>query len=132
MKKGFTLIEILVAMSILAISLVVVLQLFSGGLKSGRLSEEYTRGIFYAREKMDEILLAEKLTEGVISGEFDDGFKWRAEARHLDIAAAEDVRLPFGAFNIKVDVSWPEGEQEEAKHFVISAIKLVKPSGDTL
>ena len=32
--RGFTLIETLVAISILAISLVVILQLFSGGLKS--------------------------------------------------------------------------------------------------
>lgn len=130
MKKGFTLIEVLVAMSILGISLVVLLQLFSGGLKSSRLSDEYTRGIFYAREKMDEILLAEALTEGVIDGEFDDGFKWRAEALPLDIAEAADVRLPFRAFNITVDVRWTEGDRE--KHFEISALKLVKPDEETL
>jgi general secretion pathway protein I len=130
MKRGFTLIETLVAISILAISLTVLLQLFSGGLKSSRLSDEYTRGIFYAREKMDEILLAEELTEGVIGGEFDDGFKWRAEALHLDIEEAKDVKLPFRAFNIKVDVRWNEGETE--KHFAISAIKLVKPGKENL
>lgn len=125
MKRGFTLIEVLVAMSILAISLTVVLQLFSGGLKSSRLSDEYTRGIFYAREKMDEILLAEELNEGVISGEFDDGFKWRAKARRLDITEAKDDRLPFRAFNIRVDVSWSEGEKE--KSFAVSSIKLARP-----
>ncbi len=130
MKRGFTLIETLVAISILAISLAVLLQLFSGGLKSSRLSDEYTRGIFYAREKMDEILLAEELTEGVIGGEFDDGFKWRAEALRLDIAEAKDVKLPFRAFNIKVDVRWNEGEKE--KHFAVSAIKLVNPGKENL
>jgi general secretion pathway protein I len=128
--RGFTLIETLVAISILAISLVVILQLFSGGLKSSKLSDEYTRGIFHAREKMDEILLAGELTEGVISGEFDDGFKWRAEALHLDIKEAMDVKLPFRAFNIKVDIIWDAGGHE--KHFAISALKLVKPSKDNL
>jgi general secretion pathway protein I len=128
--RGFTLIETLVAISILAISLVVILQLFSGGLKSSRLSDEYTRGIFHAREKMDEILLAGELTEGVISGDFDDGFRWRAEALHLDIKEAGDVKLPFRAFNIKVDVMWDAGGHE--KHFAINAIKLVKPSKDNL
>jgi general secretion pathway protein I len=129
-NRGFTLIETLVAMSILAISLVVILQLFSGGLKSSKLSDEYTRGIFHAREKMDEILLAKELTEGVIDGKFDDGFRWRAEALHLDIKEAKDVKLPFRAFNINVDVMWNAGGHE--KHFAISAIKLVRPSKDNI
>jgi general secretion pathway protein I len=129
-NRGFTLIETLVAISILAISLVVILQLFSGGLKSSRLSDEYTRGIFHAREKMDEILLAGELTEGVIDGKFDDGFRWKAEALRLDIKEAKDVKLPFRAFNIKVDVMWDAGGHE--KLFSISAIKLVKPSKGNL
>jgi general secretion pathway protein I len=129
-NRGFTLIETLVAISILAISLVVILQLFSGGLKSSRLSDEYTRGIFHAREKMDEILLAGELTEGVISGDYDDGFRWKAEALPLDIPEAKNVTLPVRAFTIKVDVMWDAGGQE--KHFAIYAIKLVKPSNDNL
>jgi general secretion pathway protein I len=129
-NRGFTLIETLVAISILAISLVVILQLFSGGLKSSRLSDEYTRGIFHAREKMDEILIAGELTEGVIDGKFDDGFRWKAEALRLDIKEAKDVKLPFRAFNIKVDVMWDAGGHE--KLFSISAIKLVKPSKGNL
>jgi general secretion pathway protein I len=128
--RGFTLLETLVAISILAISLVVILQLFSGGLKSSKLSDEYTRGIFHAREKMDEILLAGALTEGVIGGEFDDGFRWKAEALPLNIQEAKDVTLPVRAFNIKVDVMWDAGGQE--KRFAISAIKLVKSSKDNL
>jgi len=127
-SRGFTLIETLIATSILAISIVVILQLFSGGLKSSKLSEEYTRGIFHAREKMDEILLAAELNEGVIDGKFDDDFRWRAEARHLDIEEAKDVKLPFRAFNIDLDVMWDADGHE--KHFAISAIKLVKPGKD--
>jgi len=129
-RSGFTLIETLVAISILAISLVVILQLFSGGLKSSRLSDEYTRGIFHAREKMDEILLARELTEGVIGGQFDDDFKWRAEARRFDIKEAKDAGLPFRAFNIKVEVLWDAGGTE--KRFEISALKLVKLRQDNL
>jgi general secretion pathway protein I len=128
-RRGFTLIETLVAISILAISLVVLMQLFSGGLKSSRVSDEYTRGIFHAREKMDEILLAQDLTEGTIRGEFDDGFKWRADALKLDIKEAKDVKVPFRAFNVKVAVTWDAGGRE--KHFSVSAIKLVKSSQDT-
>jgi general secretion pathway protein I len=128
--RGFTLIETLVAISILAISLVVLLQLFSGGLKSSRLSDEYTRGIFHAREKLDEILLAQELTPGVINGEFDDGFRWKAEAVQLDIAEATNVKLPFRTFTITVDVTWDSGGG--GKHFTVSAVKLVRPSKQNL
>jgi len=123
--RGFTLVETLVAISILAISLVVLMQLFSGGLKSSRLSDDYTRGIFHAREKMDEILLAQDLTPGAIGGEFDDGFRWKAQAVQLDIAEARDIQLPFRTFTITVDVTWDAGGGE--KRFTVSAVKMVKP-----
>lgn len=122
MKKGFTLLEVLVAMSILAVSLVVVLQLFAGGLTSARLSDEYTRGVFYAREKMDEILLAPVMTEGVIDGAFEDGYQWRAQAAFLDLPETEGLRLPFRAFEIKVDVRWQAGEK--TRRVTLSTIKL--------
>ncbi len=125
--RGFTLIETLVAVSILAISMAILLQLFSGGLKSSRLSDDYTHGIFHAREKMDEILLASDLTEGVIQGKFEDGFRWRAEASLLDAHEGKDVKLPIRAFNVKVEIFW--GEEEQEKRFAISAIKLIGPGG---
>jgi general secretion pathway protein I len=127
MKKGFTLIEVLVAMSILAVSLVVILQLFSGGLKSSRLSDRYSRGVCYAREKMDEILLAETLSEGAVDGESADGFRWRSESLRLDVPGAAELPLPFLAYNIKVEVRWNEGQKE--KRFAVSTVKLVPASG---
>lgn len=127
--KGFTLIETLVAISILAISLVVILQLFSGGLKSGKLSDEYTCAIFHAREKMDEILLAEEITQGVVEGEFEDGFKWKTEIVLVEPEEDVEGKLPFDAFNIKVDVFWGTGGHE--RHFEISTMKIgEKSEGD--
>jgi prepilin-type N-terminal cleavage/methylation domain-containing protein len=65
-RKGFTLIETLVAMMLLAISFVIIMQLFSGGLKSSRVTTDYIYGIFHAREKMEEVLhSAENLTMGM-------------------------------------------------------------------
>jgi len=119
---GFTLIETLVAMAILSISLVVILQLFSGGLKSSRLSDNYTRAIFHAREKMEEILLDDNFTDMAMEGEFSDGFEWKAQTIRLEPAQEEEPELPVDIFSIKVDVSWHEGGQE--KHFEISTLKI--------
>jgi general secretion pathway protein I len=123
-QYGFTLIEILVATMILAICIVVILQLFSGGLKSSRLSGDYTRAIFHAREKMEELLLLNELTDKVLEGEFKDGFTWRANIQYIEPDEDEKTRLPVDTFNIAVEVSWPHGYRE--KHFEISTVKIAK------
>lgn len=129
-SDGFTLIETLVAMAILSISLVVILQLFSGGLKSSRLSDNYTRAIFHAREKMEEILLDDHFTDMAMEGEFGDGFEWKAQTLRLEPAQEEEAKLPVDIFSIKVDVSWHEGSKE--KHFEISTQKIAEKSKSTI
>lgn len=128
-SRGFTLIEILVAISILSISLVVIFQLFSGGLKSSRLSDQYTRGIFHAKEKMEEILLSTEFAEEVSEGEFEDSFRWKSKIVPIEQAEEEASKLPFNTYNIKVDIFWDEGYKE--KRFSISTMKVVeKKKGD--
>ena len=119
---GFTLLEILVAISIMAICLTVILQLFSGGLKSGKLSDDYTRGVFYAREIMEEILVSDALAEGVTEGRFDDSYAWKAEVTRVEQTDEEEAKLPLDTFTIKVQVAW--GETERKKHFELETIKV--------
>ncbi len=124
-SPGFTLIETLVAMMILSISLVIILQLFSGGLKSVRISDEYSRAIFHAKEKMEEILMVDNLINGESDGEFEDGYKWNAEILYLEPEdEAEKKKLPVDRFRINLKVSWSEGEHE--KNFEISTLKIGK------
>ena len=128
-NRGFTLIEILVAISILSISLVVILQLFSGGLKSSRLSDRYTKGIFHAKEKMEEILLSSEFSEGVSEGEFSDSFRWKAEIVRIEQAEEEASKLPFNTYNIGVHIFWDEGSKE--KNFAISTMKVVSKNDES-
>jgi len=124
-NRAFTLIETLVAMMILSISLVIILQLFSGGLKSVRISDEYSRAIFHAKEKMEEILMVDNLINGESDGEFEDGYKWYAEILYLEPEdEAEKKKLPVDRFRINLKVSWLEGEHE--KNFEISTLKIGK------
>ena len=127
-KAGFTLLEILVAISILAISLVVILQLFSGGLKSRKVSDDYTRGVFHAREKMSEILLSKDLTEGESGGEFPDSFRWVSLIKLVESGQEEEEKLPFKMFDIQVEILWDAGRSE--KHFQVSTIKIVEKKKD--
>ncbi len=121
-SNGFTLIETLVAVMILSISLVVVMQLFSGGLKANRISNDYSYGIFHAREKMEELLLSPDLLPGSSSGDFNDGYQWNAV---VDFIGEEDEiskRMPVSTMSIKLDVSWKAGDRE--KHYSLATTVL--------
>ena len=127
---GYTLIEILVAVSIMAIALVGILKLFSGGLKSSALSDEYARGILHAREVMEELLLSERISEGKLTGEFKDGYKWKAEIRRYESAAKQQRRATFDALEINLSVMWDSLGKE--KRFDLNTIRVAKnsePSG---
>lgn len=128
-NKGFTLLEILVAIAILAISLTVILQLFSGGLRSTRVSDRYSRGVFHAREKMEEILVEDRLDEGTREGEFDDAYKWRTRIVRMVPPEEEEKKLPFDVYEITVEVVWHEGKGE--KQFEIQTTKLVERIKDS-
>ncbi len=121
-QKGFSLIETLVAVMVLSISLVVVMQLFSGGLKSNKISNDYLYGIFHAREKMEELLLTDELLPGSFNGDFGDGYQWQAA---IDFVGEEDdvaEKLPVSTMSIRLDVRWMNGNRE--KHYLLSTTAL--------
>jgi general secretion pathway protein I len=135
LSKGFTLIETLVAMMLLSISLVVILQLFSGGLRSGKMADDYTRAIFYAREKMEEYLLADDFQEGIFEGTFDENYRWLVDIKLVrpedeDEDADEEKPSMVDLFNVDVQVFWPVGGRE--KNFQISTLKITEKKRDDI
>ena len=121
--SGFALIEILVAVSVLSISLVVILQLFSGGLKSRKLSEQYARGVFHAREKMAEILIDPGLSEGETEGQFEDEYQWQAVVTQL-VSDENEEKTPVDLLNVELRITWRDGEKE--KSFSIDTLKVAE------
>jgi general secretion pathway protein I len=124
---GFTLIEVLVAMAILAIGLTVIIELFSGGLRLARTSMEYTKAVHYACTKMEEIEVKQTMEEGNEEGEFDDTFHWQVETKRVDLIPGEhgpDFKPPAELFQVKVNVLWKSGSKERST--VIESYKVIK------
>jgi len=126
-QNGFTLMETLVAMLILSIALVIILQQFSGALNAGHISESYTRAVWHAREKMEELLLYETLSEDVQEGDFGDGYRWRYRIEPANSDSPSNLE-GVATFTITVWVSWEQGRH--TKQMDISALTLAKlPTG---
>lgn len=116
---GFTLLEVLVAMAILGVGLCVVLELFSGGLRSAKISEEYVRATWYGKGKMEEVLSSKDLTEGITEGAFDPEFSWTLEVKKanpsvptIEPAGEEAESLPVDLYQVVLKVSWPSGARQ--------------------
>jgi general secretion pathway protein I len=114
---GFTLIEIVIAIAILGIGLTVIMELFSGGLRLAKTSEEYTRAMSYARIKMEEITSKQDIQEGADEGEFDKTFHWEVDVKKIDFLPSEenpDRKPPVDLFQIKINVLWKSGSKERS------------------
>lgn len=125
--QGFTLIEVVVALTVLGVGLIVIIELFSGGLRLGRMAEEYTQAVSYARVKLEDIALGRQMKEGAEEGEFDKNFRWQMEVKKVDILASEergDIALPVELYQIKLNVIWKSGAQERSA--TIESMKVIK------
>src|SRR5437868_11742617 len=60
-QKGFTLLEVLIATVIMAIAVTGLLSALSTSLRSAARLTDYDRAALLARQKMDELLIADKL-----------------------------------------------------------------------
>ncbi len=128
-NKGFTLLEVLTAMMILSISIVVIFQLFSGGLRSAELSDRYTRAIFHARAKMEATLLAEGLIEGETEGIIEEDYRWRLSVTRMepeeDSGILKNPRETL--FQITVEIIWNDDDRERT--FTIRTLHIAKDIG---
>jgi len=75
-QRGFSLLEVLVAFAVLALSLGVLLQIFSRAMNSTALSETYSRAVALAEAKLNSVGADIPLEEGVHSGDPEDGMDW--------------------------------------------------------
>ncbi len=108
-------IEIVVALAILGVGLVVIIELFAGGLRLGRASEEYSKAVSLARMKLEEISLNPILQEGNEAGEFDKDFRWQVAVTRMEILPVErplEFQPLVELYRVKVDVLWKSGSKE--------------------
>ena len=125
---GFTLIEVVIAIAILGVALAVIFELFSGGLRLGRVSKEYVMAMNYASLKMEELTTKGEVREGTEEGEFNQEYRWQTFVKKLDLLPIEekgiDFKPPAELMNIKVNVLWKSGAKERSA--AIESYKAVK------
>jgi|GEM_PF-434821 len=109
--QGFSLLEVIVAMAILAVSFITLQQLFSGGIKSASLSEQYLKASTLAHSKLNELELANfQLNE--TSGPLVPPYNWSAEITPYD-SPFNNEKYQVQLNKILLTVSWKDHDEEK-------------------
>lgn len=118
--KGFTLLEVLVAFTLLALFFGALFQVFAAGLAVTRSGESQTRAVLLAESKLAEIGADHSLGPGSHSGVFELGanegprYRWRAElARYSEDELGRADRGELVPFRVDLEIIWDADRGEQ-------------------
>jgi prepilin-type N-terminal cleavage/methylation domain-containing protein len=126
-RQGFTLLEIMVALVLIAIVVVSVIQLSSANLRNLATTNDQIDALIYANSKMREILDLDKIEDESWNEKDDNGYSY-------EITIAESMKKRTDSLAVKMEeitlvTSWVAGKKK--KQIVLKTLKVVSKA-DTL
>lgn len=124
-QHGFSLLEILVAFSIMAIAMGMLLSIFSSGLRNASVSEDYTAAVQIAEALMAGVGVEKPLQQGQASGVENEKYRWELTVAPFNLATEtfDTKTIPAQLFMVTVIVSWGGGNGNE-RQFELTTLKL--------
>ena len=120
-KAGFTLLEVLVSLSLLGIAVTVIFQLYSANLRAIAGSEDYVAATLEAQSQMREIVTGEEIAEKSWSGLTANGYRYDVSIAEALSERAEN--LPTILVEIELRLFWTKGKKE--KTLVVKTLKMI-------
>jgi general secretion pathway protein I len=121
-KSGFTLLEVLVAFSLLSTATILIFQLFSANMRNISLSEDYISAVVTADARMRDILEDDALTVNYWSEKTDSGY--RIDVIVSDTLQQRTRELPVRLLEIALTIHWIKNMKE--KSFTMRTMKMVE------
>jgi len=124
-KSGFSLLELIIAIAVLAVGLVGVLQIFPIGLRASQRAGMMTKAAFLAQNKIEDVKLTgfDAITELPpkipLSGK-DGDFEWNIK---IDDVNLEGVENSSEMRKVTVILTWPERNTTRSKDFITYVTK---------
>jgi len=131
-SRGFTLLEIAVALAVLGIGLVACMQIFGGSLKLEDRASRQSRAVLHARAVMDALLFQPELKNHTREFTTAEGYRTRELVRDAGPAEGIDQKdLDFESDQtlryLEVEVAWQDGTG--VKTYTVQSLRMA-PSED--
>jgi prepilin-type N-terminal cleavage/methylation domain-containing protein len=131
-NDGFSLLEVIVALAIMAMGFVTVLQLFSGSIRSVTLSEQYLKGTTLAHSKLGELEVNNySVTE--YEGIFPDekNYRWQLQVSpHASPLNSKENNIQLS--EVTLNVLWEDaGKTRDIEINTLKVDGATHPSSDS-
>ena len=117
-QRGFTLLEVIAAITVLAVGILTLVYMFSGSINQATQSERYLNGVYLAQQKLSQLEMDDfksEITEGVF--EASEDYHWQLEILPYETSLNnEEARIKVQKVSLRV--YWTEGEQEKEVQLV--------------
>jgi len=130
-QAGFSLLEVLVAFAILAVSLGVLLQIFSRATTTTITTAQYSRAAALAQARLAAVGSAIPLEAGPVSGDPEDGFAWELGIVPVELGeepagpGLSTSAPPVAAYRVTVTALWQDGPR--VRRLTLSTLRLGEP-----
>lgn len=132
-ENGFSLLEVIVALAIMAMGFITVLQLFSGSIRSVSISEQYLKATTLAQSKMGELEMNNYRPsefEGTFANE--ENYSWQLDISPYTTTLNSEINN-IQLSEVLLRVFWSEANQ--VRNIKLSTLKVngvLHPSADSL
>lgn len=127
--RGFSLLEVLVAFSILALSLGILMRIFSGSLTNVEVSHDQAQAVVLAQSLIAAAGITAPLVPGESAGAAGGIFEWTMHIRPFqdELAQAEQAfPVTPGSLNlweIEVEVTWGGHAGRKSRSLTLSSLR---------
>ncbi len=122
-SRGFTLLEVMLAFVVFALSFATVLEIMAGSMRSVRRAGDDTEVALFAQSIIDQVGTEIPLEEGEFSGVALDRYQWQLgiypyattdkNVRTLELAEMSGIKL----YTVNLDIDWAVGRRQRDLHF---------------
>jgi prepilin-type N-terminal cleavage/methylation domain-containing protein len=119
--RGFTLMEVMVALTVMGFAVVYLVQLFSSNLRLIGTSQDYMTALTQAEAVMREIVESDKIEEKSWKEETDQGFQ--VEVSISETLKERTENLPIKLLQVEMIFSWEKALRK--KSLTLRTLKVV-------